>query len=391
MYSQIIKGTIVRKFTLIDAREEFFKRGLIPVFEEYFDSTKPLKFTCVEKHLSQITLSNLRCERNIPCRVCVAREAFIKRGLTPLFTEYVNGYSNLPFFCNRGHHYQMSLHSVKKGHGCYICSQNKYTIEEVKKIFESKNWQLISEKYVGVESLLNFICDNKHSHQISLNSLLMGNGCGRCSIKRKYKLDEVKQLFEEKNYQLVSTDYKRNNQLLDFICDNGHAHKLTVNRLLSGQKCGVCFQLTVGNVSFPLYQIRSDISKRITIQVKKYDQTWRDFYNVKELLELAENIQTFCQSRLISQTIDHIIPVKWFDLTVKKELSACWNLDNLQYLSATENMQKGDRLTDRQLQYVIKNLGHILDNASNIPVDYLDKIHRYKKTLRYAKELEHVI
>lgn len=41
--------------------------------------------------------------------------------------------------------------------------------------------------------------------------------------------------------------------------------------------------------------------------------------------------------------IDHIIPIKSFNLNIKNELIECWSLNNLQPLWATENLIKGAR------------------------------------------------
>jgi hypothetical protein len=55
--------------------------------------------------------------------------------------------------------------------------------------------------------------------------------------------------------------------------------------------------------------------------------------------------------------IDHIIPVSLFDHTDDNEIKKCWNLRNIRYLPALENLSKGDKL-DMELikKYGIEDL-----------------------------------
>lgn len=48
--------------------------------------------------------------------------------------------------------------------------------------------------------------------------------------------------------------------------------------------------------------------------------------------------------------IDHIFPVSAFDHTDEKMIKLCWNVNNLQWLEASENMLKGDKYDDEEFK-----------------------------------------
>lgn len=75
--------------------------------------------------------------------------------------------------------------------------------------------------------------------------LYCSNKCSNPIINKKTKLNisDIKKSFENEGYALLTTEYKNNMQKLDFICPNGHKHKITwanwSNPLLT-QRCGKC-------------------------------------------------------------------------------------------------------------------------------------------------------
>jgi len=62
---------------------------------------------------------------------------------------------------------------------------NKYTIEKVKNIFEDHGCELLSEEYKRVHDKLDYRCDCGNISKISLSSFLYGCRCKECGNKKK--------------------------------------------------------------------------------------------------------------------------------------------------------------------------------------------------------------
>lgn len=57
---------------------------------------------------------------------------------------------------------------------------------------------------------------------------------------QKYTIEEVRQIFTERGYELLSTKYKDNKTYLDYRCPEGHLGKITFNCFSSGKGCRKC-------------------------------------------------------------------------------------------------------------------------------------------------------
>ena len=169
------------------------------------------------------------------------RELFESRGYTLLSTEYKCVHSHLEFICDQGHQANISFKHLQNSHGCLECSgKKKKTIEEVRKLFESRKYQLLSTEYSSNKSPLLYICDQGHQAEISFSSLQKINGCAKCVGLKKKTIKEVRELFESRNYTLLSKDYSNSNSPLEYICSKGHQTKISFNKLQSGRGCIEC-------------------------------------------------------------------------------------------------------------------------------------------------------
>lgn len=60
----------------------------------------------------------------------------------------------------------------------------KYTIEEVRDIFRNKGYTLLSDIYTNNSKKLEYICPIGHEGSINLNNFLLGHGCYKCNIDK---------------------------------------------------------------------------------------------------------------------------------------------------------------------------------------------------------------
>jgi len=133
----------------------------------------------------------------------------------------------------------------------------KKTFEEVRAAFNQRGFMLVSKEYKNSYSSLKYLCSNGHQTKISFAKLQSGNGCLECSGKKKKTIEEVREIFTTRNYTLLSTEYKNSSSPLNYICDNGHQTKIRLAELQSGRGCSSCAEHGFNpNKSATLYYIR---------------------------------------------------------------------------------------------------------------------------------------
>lgn len=131
---------------------------------------------------------------------------------------------------------QISYDKFRNGQGCYFCGRERinevnrkkrHSFEFIKQQFFERGMELLSDTYINANSLLDFVCmshRSKGTQKISYSKLKNISMCKYCvwdslSTKFKYSFDYVKSVFESKGLKLVSTEYKGNNEKLEYICN----------------------------------------------------------------------------------------------------------------------------------------------------------------------------
>ena len=177
------------------------------------------------------------------------KQAFESEGYTLLSTEYKKYHDYLDFICPNGHIHKIFWSSFNGGIRCGKCYNFKHSYEQIKQSFESEGYTLLSTEYTGNKKHLDFICLNGHKHKIVWAHWQSGVRCGRCFGNIEVTYNQVKQAFEAEGYTLLSTEYVGNKMLLDFICPNGHVHKIKWNSFSAGARCGICAILNCSSKS----------------------------------------------------------------------------------------------------------------------------------------------
>jgi len=118
-------------------------------------------------------------------------------------------------------------------------NQNK-KIDEIRKIFKKNGYVLITKKYEGCKQKFECICPNGHKQHRSKQSIKEGRGCKVCMGKERYSFEYVKRFFENKNCKLLSTEYRNNNQLLEYICACGEKSEIRFRSFQGGGRCKKC-------------------------------------------------------------------------------------------------------------------------------------------------------
>lgn len=100
--------------------------------------------------------------------------------------------------------------------------------DDIKKLFESKKYILISTEYINAKEKLEYICSNhkdEGSQYITYNNLRNGCGCKYCGQERtaaskRLSFDEVQKIFKQNDMILLEQEYTNTSQLLAYICEH---------------------------------------------------------------------------------------------------------------------------------------------------------------------------
>ena len=204
-----------------------------------------------------------------------------EEGYTLLSSEYINSKTKLDYICPKGHFHSAPWNKWINGHRCASCGGTKrHSYSYIKQLLNDNGITLLSNEYVNQNTKLEVICKNGHKHKTTWGSLKTNFGCPYCSKNAKPTFEEVKSIFKDADYNLLSEEYKNNHIKLDYICPNGHAHSITLNDFKTGYRCPTCAYASVrgsgsarwkGGVSknnLPLYETYA-------VSLEKYHQVYK--------------------------------------------------------------------------------------------------------------------
>lgn len=217
--------------------------------DEYISAHRHnIPYKCPNGHEHSIRYMDFK--RGHGCPYCVGlnknnismvRKSFEDNGYQLLTDKYINNKQYLQYICPKGHQHKIRWDDWQKGTRCGFCDNKYITIDQVRQSFEDKGYQLLSTKYVDCNDKLSFICPEGHKHNITWNSWNnLSQRCGKC--RGLYKdIEDIRRSFESEGYQLLTDEYiSSNDQKLKFICPNGHRHYITWDKWYQGQRCGKC-------------------------------------------------------------------------------------------------------------------------------------------------------
>ena len=155
--------------------------------------------------------------------------------------EYKDNKSKLNIQCPEEHIYNVSYAGFQQGDRCSECSGKKrHTLKEIKDYIERYDYKLLSVEYKDNKSLLDIKCPEGHVSSIRYNDFQQGHRCLKCSGKRKYTLEEVKEYVENFGYKVISVEYKNALSDLRLECPKGHNFNMRFNSFQQGQRCPKC-------------------------------------------------------------------------------------------------------------------------------------------------------
>lgn len=129
----------------------------------------------------------------------------------------------------------------------------KHTINECKKIFKKRGYDLLEEKYKNNDTHMKYICSkhkDKGVQKITLGKILTGRGCKYCAIearakKQSHSFSYIKKYIENgSSCKLISNEYtniKDKNLKIQCKCGNVFTTSFGLFRI-SSKRCKTCSQ-----------------------------------------------------------------------------------------------------------------------------------------------------
>jgi hypothetical protein len=114
------------------------------------------------------------------------------------------------------------------------------------------------------------------------------------------------------------------------------------------------------------------VKRSVDYQAKKLNLTRRDFYGDIALKKISIPLTSLYDNGTEGEHVDHIIPVSWFNILKENELRACWDIRNLRYLSAEDNLKRGNSMSIEDKRHCVVFLSDLIKNC--------ERFHELSKT-----------
>ena len=219
-----------------------------------------------------------------------------KEGYQLISKEYINNLQKLKMICPEGHECEIAFGKFISGRRCKICSKEglkeklRLSYEEVKQVFKEEGYELLVEEYSKANKKLQYKCPNGHIHEMSYNSFQQGHRCPECQKTLKFEYEDVKLYFENHGFILLSKQYKRANDRLEYICPNGHKHYASWTHFRKNPECPICnnkvknIDVVKENMAKEGYILKSEEynhnREKLHVQCPKgheFEMTWHEF------------------------------------------------------------------------------------------------------------------
>jgi hypothetical protein len=211
----------------------------------------------------------------------IVKEYVESQGYKLLSTEYKRMHDKIDLLCTKKHPYKTTFSNFKNnGARCPLCKRcKKKTLEEVKKIFFEQGYDLISNSYKNNNTKLQSKCPKGHLYIVSLNAFHQAKSrCPICQDRNLYNSETVKKLLAKEGYVLVTPEYKNMHQQLETICSEGHNYTTTLTNFLgNGCRCFTC----TGIKRYTIEDIREILKKEGYVLISEI------YKNAKQKLEVV--------------------------------------------------------------------------------------------------------
>lgn len=118
--------------------------------------------------------------------------------------------------------------------------KKKLEIEFIRSEFKKDGYVLLTKKYKNCSQKLEYICPNGHEHSISWDNWKAGHRCTYCAGQGRPNIKIIGKFFESKGYELLSDKYVNDSGKLLYKCLVGHIYSMRWGNFRHGKRCPEC-------------------------------------------------------------------------------------------------------------------------------------------------------
>ncbi len=130
----------------------------------------------------------------------------------------------------------------------------KLTFKFVKQYFEDRDCELLETEYKNNSTKMRYKCKCEEVDKICFSGFKKRTKCiGHSNNTKKLTLDYVKQYFEDRDCELFEMEYINSHTLMRYRCKCGNKEcKISFNNFKKGQRCAKCY----GNEKLTLKEVK---------------------------------------------------------------------------------------------------------------------------------------
>ncbi|MBI2069552.1 MAG: hypothetical protein HYT79_03040 [Elusimicrobia bacterium] len=221
------------KLTLEEMRRIARSQGGDCLSEQYGNARTPLLWICANKHRWRAMPYEVkagtwcgRCAGVAKLTIPEIQDMVRPRGGILVSQNYVRYKEPLEWMCGQGHHWRMSLRTVKRGFWCPYCRKVKRSqpvFQEIVRLIESKGGICLTTKPISLHarSCLRVRCPRGHIWRPRILALQKGHWCLRCLGFGK-TIDEMQEMAHRHHARCLSKVYRNGKTMLRWECSMGH-------------------------------------------------------------------------------------------------------------------------------------------------------------------------
>jgi hypothetical protein len=367
---------------LKEVRKYFKDNGCVLIENNYLNARTKMRYKCVCGNLSNINFNNFKSGKRCGCEI---KEKIKKEveflGYKFISTEYRNNNHVVTCICKCGNEKKCQLKGLKRGQGfCNKCIPRKLSFDYnyVYDFFKEKGCTLLDKEYINAHKKLKYICVCGNNSEIALHSFKKGNRCKECGIKKNKIANTLDPIFVEKKFKesgcKLIDNYIKASIKMKYICSCGKESKISWNNFSNGRRCLSCGtkkrsgenhyewnvdrkkhkdDLTFRQKSYKLIQM----TMKVTGRVKNKKTAEMLGYDYRALQSYIKNHQNYENVKDGPWHVDHIFPIKAFIDHGIFDVSLINCLENLQPLSAKDNLSKNSKYNKEEFLSWIKSKG----------------------------------
>jgi uncharacterized Zn-finger protein len=152
------------------------------------------------------------------------REVAARRGGLCLSDRYVNARTNLRWQCAHGHTWEATATKTQNGQWCPYCSGHRYSLADMQALAVARSGECLSDAYQSVQHKLQWRCGHGHTWEATSAVVSGGSWCPQCRLEQKNHRDiaRMQELATKRGGRCLSEKYLGVDTPLEWRCDKGH-------------------------------------------------------------------------------------------------------------------------------------------------------------------------